>query len=142
MIAQRSISPHYNRNPKNRPVELIRGLSLWAALSAPLLPSDSNRELLCATRVNFVQGGYSIQGCRCADSLLAIPVVMFAADDQASYKVTYDGGSLSSVTSGSGLKLFAVPTGKGQGYFGDNAFQDIFYNDKKSFATPYFHRYI
>jgi len=38
--------------------------------------------------------------------LLAIPVVMFAADDQASYKVTYDGGSLSSVTSGSGLKLF------------------------------------
>ena len=106
MIAQRSISPHYNRNPKNRPVELIRGLSLWAALSAPLLPSDSNRELLCATRVNFVQGGYSIQGCRCADSLLAIPVVMFAADDQASYKVTYDGGSLSSVTSGSGLKLF------------------------------------
>ncbi len=110
MIAQRSISPHYNRNPKNRPVELIRGLSLWAALSAPLLPSDSNRtfhsELLCATRVNFVQGGYSIQGCRCADSLLAIPVVMFAADDQASYKVTYDGGSFSSVTSGSGLKLF------------------------------------
>ena len=55
MIAQRSISPHYNRNPKNRPVELIRGLSLWAALSAPLLPSDSNRtfhsELLCATRL-------------------------------------------------------------------------------------------
>ena len=83
-----------------------------------------------------------MKGVVALNSLLAIPVVMFAADDQASYKVTYDGGSLSSVTSGSGLKLFAVPTGKGQGYFGDNAFQDIFYNDKKSFATPYFHRYM
>ena len=40
------------------------------------------------------------------------------------------------------LGTYPVPTGKGQGYFGDNAFQDIFYNDKKSFATPYFHRYM
>src|SRR4029077_5787343 len=40
------------------------------------------------------------------------------------------------------LGTYPVPTGKGQGYFGDNAFQDIFYNDQKSFATPYVHRYM
>ena len=40
------------------------------------------------------------------------------------------------------LGTYPVPTGPGQGYFGVGAFQLIYYNDKKSFATPYFHRYM
>lgn len=36
---------------------------------------------------------------------IAIPVVMFAADAQNGYKVTYDGGSLGDVKAGSGIKL-------------------------------------
>ena len=36
---------------------------------------------------------------------ILMPVVMFAADAQNGYKVTYDGGSLGDVKSGSGIKL-------------------------------------
>lgn len=37
---------------------------------------------------------------------VAIPVRIFAADAQPSYKVMYDGGSLTSAKQGAGLKLF------------------------------------
>jgi len=37
---------------------------------------------------------------------IAIPLGMFAADRQPGYKVTYDGGSLSDIKAGSGLKLY------------------------------------
>jgi Carboxypeptidase regulatory-like domain len=36
---------------------------------------------------------------------------------------------------------FPVATGTGQGYYGDGALQTVFYADKKSFKTPYVHRY-
>ena len=36
---------------------------------------------------------------------IAIPVAVFAADAQNGYKVAYDGGSLSDVKAGAGLKL-------------------------------------
>ena len=45
---------------------------------------------------------------RCIFALLlciAIPSVVFAADAQSGYKVTYDGGSLADTKVGSGLKL-------------------------------------
>ena len=41
---------------------------------------------------------------------IAIPVAMFAADAPPSYKVTYDGGSLSNVKGGSDLKLYVDST--------------------------------
>lgn len=37
---------------------------------------------------------------------------------------------------------YPVSTGPGQGYFGDGAFQNIFYFDQKSVATPYYQRYL
>jgi hypothetical protein len=37
---------------------------------------------------------------------IAVPVTVFAAESQPSYKVTYDGGSIQSVKAGSGLKLY------------------------------------
>ena len=37
---------------------------------------------------------------------------------------------------------FPFPTGIGQGYYGDGAYQTIFYADRKSFSTPYVHRYL
>ena len=40
------------------------------------------------------------------------------------------------------LGTYPVSTGPGQGYFGTDAFQLIYVNDKKSFATPYVHRYM
>ena len=42
----------------------------------------------------------------CLILCLAIPAVMLAADNEPFYNVTYDGGSLQKVKSGSGLKLF------------------------------------
>jgi hypothetical protein len=41
---------------------------------------------------------------------IAIPVAMFAADSPPSYKVTYDGGSLSTIKAGSDLKLYVDST--------------------------------
>jgi hypothetical protein len=41
---------------------------------------------------------------------IAIPVAMFAADSPPSYKVTYDGGSLSTIKAGSDLKLYVDAT--------------------------------
>jgi hypothetical protein len=40
----------------------------------------------------------------------AIPVVVFGAEAQPSYKVTYDGGSLSNVKGGSDLRLYIDST--------------------------------
>ena len=40
------------------------------------------------------------------------------------------------------LGTFPVSTGPGQGYYGDGAFQTIFYADQNSFRTPYIHRYL
>ena len=37
---------------------------------------------------------------------------------------------------------FPVSTGPGQGYYGDGAYQTVFYADPKSFPTPYIHRYL
>ncbi len=37
---------------------------------------------------------------------------------------------------------FPVSTGPGQGYYGDGAYQTVFYADQKSFRTPYVHRYL
>src|SRR5262249_38060087 len=37
---------------------------------------------------------------------IAIPAAMFASENEPSYKVTYDGGSVQSVKAGSGLKLY------------------------------------
>jgi len=37
---------------------------------------------------------------------------------------------------------YPVSTGPGQGYFGDGAFQTIYYYDQKSIATPYYQRYL
>jgi Carboxypeptidase regulatory-like domain len=37
---------------------------------------------------------------------------------------------------------YPVSTGAGQGYFGDDAFQTLYYSDKNSFRTPYIHRYM
>lgn len=37
---------------------------------------------------------------------VVIPLAMFAADKQPSYKVAYDGGSLTDVKAGAGLKLY------------------------------------
>lgn len=37
---------------------------------------------------------------------------------------------------------YPVPTGPGQGYFGDGALQTLYYSDKNSFHTPYIHRYM
>ena len=42
----------------------------------------------------------------CLILCLAIPAAMFAAESEPHYNVTYDGGSLQKVKSGSGLKLF------------------------------------
>ena len=41
---------------------------------------------------------------------VTIPVAMFGVDLQSGYKVTYDGGSLSNVKGGSGLKLYVDST--------------------------------
>src|SRR5712692_3686847 len=41
---------------------------------------------------------------------IAVPVALFAADAQPSYKVTYDGGSLSNIKGGSGLRLYVDST--------------------------------
>lgn len=40
------------------------------------------------------------------------------------------------------LGTYPVSTGKGQGYFGDGAYQTLYYSDQKSYRTPYIHRYI
>ena len=41
------------------------------------------------------------------------------------------------------LGTFPSPTGPGQGYYGDGAYQTLFYADQKaSFRTPYIHRYL
>jgi hypothetical protein len=40
------------------------------------------------------------------------------------------------------LGTFPVSTGPGQGYYGDGAYQTVFYADQKSFRTPYVHRYM
>jgi hypothetical protein len=37
---------------------------------------------------------------------------------------------------------YPVSTGTGQGYFGDGAFQNVYYYDQKSIATPYYQRYL
>jgi hypothetical protein len=37
---------------------------------------------------------------------------------------------------------FPVSTGPGQGYYGDGAYQTVFYADQQSFRTPYIHRYL
>lgn len=39
------------------------------------------------------------------------------------------------------LGTYPVSTGLGQGHYGDGAFQTVMYADKKSFGTPYIHRY-
>ncbi len=41
---------------------------------------------------------------------LVVPSVMFAADKENGYKVIYDGGSITDVKSGSGLKLYIDST--------------------------------
>jgi hypothetical protein len=41
------------------------------------------------------------------------------------------------------LGTFPVSTGPGQGYYGDGAYQTVFYADRQqSFRTPYIHRYL
>jgi hypothetical protein len=40
---------------------------------------------------------------------LFVPLTAFAADNQNSYKVVYDGGSVQTVKSGTGVKLFIDP---------------------------------
>ena len=41
---------------------------------------------------------------------MVIPLAAFAADKEPSYKVTYDGGSITNVKAGSGLKLYLDAT--------------------------------
>lgn len=41
---------------------------------------------------------------------IAIPVAVFSADAQPSYKVSYDGGSLPNIKTGSGIKLYIDST--------------------------------
>jgi hypothetical protein len=41
---------------------------------------------------------------------LALPLMLFSADSQPSYKITYDGGSLSNVKGGAGLRLYVNST--------------------------------
>jgi hypothetical protein len=40
------------------------------------------------------------------------------------------------------LGTYPVSTGPGEGHYGDGAFQTVMYADKKSFGTPYIHRYL
>ncbi len=40
------------------------------------------------------------------------------------------------------LGTFPASTGAGQGFYGDGAYQTVFYADQKSFSTPYIHRYL
>lgn len=40
------------------------------------------------------------------------------------------------------LGTYPVSTGPGQGYFGDGQFTTLYYSDKDSIKTPYYHRYI
>jgi hypothetical protein len=40
------------------------------------------------------------------------------------------------------LGTYPVSTGPGQGYYGDGAYQTVIYADRKSFRTPYIHRYL
>ena len=41
---------------------------------------------------------------------LFVPLTAFASDNENSYKVVYDGGSVQGVKSGTGVKLFIEPT--------------------------------